>query len=136
MLTIDDRKIDYKETGDGPAILFVPGSFSTPTAWRPMQNHLSSDYRFVSTSLCGYGETEETRQLGDLDMSHQTRVIEAVAERIGAPLHLVGHSFGGTIALATALSGRVEVLSISISQTSAAQGQLSAAFPTRRGAAL
>ena len=77
-----------------------------------MQKHLPPHYRFVSTSLCGYGETEETRTIDDLDMHHQTRVVEAVAEKIDAPVHLVGHSFGGTIALATALAGCIDVLSV------------------------
>ena len=40
-----------------------------------------------------------------------SRVV-AVAGKIGAPVHLVGHSFGGVVALATALAGAVEVLSI------------------------
>lgn len=112
MLTIDGRRIDYHETGKGPAVLFVPGSFSTPTAWRGMQDRLPQHYRFVGTSLCGYGGTEETRSLDDLGMEHQVRVVEAVAKQIGIPVHLVGHSFGGTVALATALAGTIEVLSI------------------------
>ncbi|GJL80804.1 MAG: esterase [marine bacterium B5-7] len=112
MLTRGGHRIDYQESGEGPAILFVPGSFSTPMAWRGVQKHLPPHYRFVGTSLCGYGETEETRTLDDLGMHHQTRVIEAVAEKINAPVHLVGHSFGGTIALATALCGNIDVLSI------------------------
>ncbi len=106
------HKIDYHETGEGPAILFLPGSFSTPTAWRGMQKRLPQHYRFVGTSLCGYGDTAETRGLGDLGMEHQVRVVAAAAKRIGVPLHLVGHSFGGTVALASALAGAVEVLSI------------------------
>lgn len=112
MLTIEGRRIDYQDDGEGPAILFVPGSFSTPAAWRAIQKHLPPNYRFVSTSLCGYGATEETRTLDDLDMHHQTRVVEAIAEKIDVPVHLVGHSFGGTISLATALAGRIDVLSI------------------------
>jgi pimeloyl-ACP methyl ester carboxylesterase len=112
MLTVDGRQIDYRDAGEGPAILFVPGSFSTPAAWRAMQKHLPAGYRFVSTSLCGYGDTEDTRTLDDLDMHHQTRVVEALAEKIDAPVHLVGHSFGGTIALASALTGNVDVLSL------------------------
>lgn len=116
MLTVDGNAIDYQETGpdsgDGPAVLFVPGSFSTPAAWTGLQKHLPDGYRFISTSICGYGATAETRSVGDLDMAHQVRVVEAVAQHAGAPVHLVGHSFGGTIALATALAGKVEVLSI------------------------
>ncbi|MEP2534134.1 alpha/beta fold hydrolase [Shimia sp.] len=106
-------KVDFHDTGQGPALLFVPGSFSTSTAWRGIQQHLPSGFRFVGTSLCGYGATNETRTHGDLDMDHQTRVIETVASRINQPVHLVGHSFGGTVALATALSGKVDILSIS-----------------------
>lgn len=112
MLTSKGRGIDYRETGSGPAILFVPGSFSTPVAWRGLQKHLPRGYRFVGTSLCGYGETEETRRPGDLGMAHQVRVIEAVAAHIAAPVHLVGHSFGGAVALAAALAGAIDVLSI------------------------
>ncbi|MDH3737911.1 MAG: alpha/beta hydrolase [Alphaproteobacteria bacterium] len=111
-LTIDGRTVDYQETGDGPAILFVPGSYSTPAAWLGVQRELSSGYRFVSTSLCGYGATNETRNLGDLDIEHEVRVVAAVAEQVGAPVHLVGHSFGATVALAAALANEFEVLSI------------------------
>ena len=112
MLTSKGRRIDYQESGDGAAILFVPGSFSTPAAWRGLQKHLPQGYRFVGTSLCGYGETEETRSFGDLAMEHQVRVIEAVALQIAEPVHLVGHSFGGAVALAAALAGAIDVLSI------------------------
>ena len=112
LLIIDGYRIDYHESGDGPPVLFVPGSFSAPAAWLGLQKWLPQRYHFVATSLCGYGATEETRSLGDCGIEHETRVIEAVAKTIGAPVHLVGHSFGGVVALATALGGAVEVLSI------------------------
>lgn len=124
MLNLDGHSIDYQETGpesgpesgavsgDGPAVLFVPGSYSTPAAWTGLQKRLPPTYRFIATSLCGYGATDETRSLDDFDMAHQVRVVEAVARHADAPVHLVGHSFGATIALATALAGAVEVASI------------------------
>jgi pimeloyl-ACP methyl ester carboxylesterase len=111
-LNIDGRRIDYQESGEGAAILFVPGSFSTPAAWTGLQKGLPQDYRFVSTSLCGYGATDETRSLDDLGIEHEVRVVAAVAERVGEPVHLVGHSFGATVALAAALAGNVEVRSL------------------------
>jgi pimeloyl-ACP methyl ester carboxylesterase len=112
MLTVDGHNIDYQETGEGPAVLFVPGSYSTPAAWGGMQKRLRPGFRFIGTSICGYGGTDETRNLGNFGMEHQVRVVEAVARHANAPVHLVGHSFGGTIALATALAGAVEVSSI------------------------
>lgn len=116
MLTIDGHNIDYQETspesGDGPAVLFVPGSYSTPAAWTGLQKRLAPGYRCIATSICGYGGTAETRSLDDFGMEHQVRVVEAVARHADAPVHLVGHSFGGTVALAVAFAGAVEVLSI------------------------
>lgn len=115
MISVDGRNVDYQELspgGDGPVILFVPGSFSNPAAWRPIIKMLPPHYRCISTSLCGYGATDETRTVDDFDMSHEARVIGAVAAEIGRPVHLVGHSFGGTVALASALAGVVDFISI------------------------
>lgn len=58
MISANGGKIDFVETGAGPTVLFVPGSFSTPVAWRGLQKHLPECYRFVSTSVRGYGGTE------------------------------------------------------------------------------
>lgn len=110
--TPSDAGIDYVEQGDGPAVLFVSGSLGTPAAWRGLWKRLPAGYRLVATSILGYGATRETRTTADLDMTHEVRVIEAAAARIDAPIHLVGHSFGGTIALAAALVGVAEIRSI------------------------
>lgn len=112
MLTIEDRQIDFVESGEGPPVLFVPGSFGAPAAWRGIQKLLPKNYRFVATSICGYGNTTETRSLDDLGMDHQLRILQAVADKIREPFHLVGHSFGGAIALASALPATLDILSI------------------------
>ena len=112
MITHNGKKIDYTEYGQGPAILFIPGSFSTPAAWTAIQKSLPKDYRFISTSLCGYGTTEERRSIRNFRMDNQIEIIEAVVDKIGKPVHLVGHSFGAMVALASALSGKFNVLSI------------------------
>ncbi|MBM86503.1 MAG: alpha/beta hydrolase [Rhodospirillaceae bacterium] len=113
MFEFNGRTIDFVESGNGPLVLFVPGSFSTPAAWRPIQKQLPNGYRFITTSVCGYGATEETRSLGDVAITHQTRLVEAVVIHAGGgPVHLVGHSMGGMICFATAMEGRVDVSSI------------------------
>jgi len=104
--------IDFVAQGDGPAVLFVSGSFGTPAAWRGLWKRLPEGHRLVATSILGYGATRETRTSADLGMAHEVRVIAAAAARIAAPIHLVGHSFGGTVALAAALAGVAEIRSI------------------------
>lgn len=114
MANTDEPCFDCVDTGEGPAVLFLPGSYSTAAAWRPIQKLLGAGWRTVTTSLCGYGGTPDTRTPQDTDMQHEVRIVEALARRIGQPVHLVGHSFGGTVALAAALGGRVDVASLAL----------------------
>jgi pimeloyl-ACP methyl ester carboxylesterase len=113
--------IDYQETGSGPTIVFVPGSCSTGAAWRPVISHLQGRFRCVTTSLLGYGGTAERRAPGDADICLEREVIESVIRRAGGPVHLVGHSFGGLVALAVALRGRVPLLSLTIAEAPAVE---------------
>jgi len=111
-LVVDGREIDFVESGCGQTILFVSGSYGTPAAWRGMQKHLGDQYHCIATSICGYGKTEDTRTYDDLGMEHEVKVIQGIAEHVGKPLNLVGHSFGATVALASALSGSLDFRSI------------------------
>jgi pimeloyl-ACP methyl ester carboxylesterase len=47
-------------------------------------------------------------------MRHEARSVGAAARRAGGKVHLVGHSFGRTVALAAALGGAVDVASVSV----------------------
>jgi pimeloyl-ACP methyl ester carboxylesterase len=107
-------RIDYEETGTGPTIVLVPGSCSTGAAWRPMMAQWNGRFRCVTTSLLGYGGTAERRDPAAPSIDREVEMMESVIRRAGGPVHLVGHSFGGSVALATAIAGRVPVASLSI----------------------
>lgn len=111
------HKFDYIEQGDGPTILFVPGSFSSVRAWEGVQRHLPKGYRFVTTALLGCGGTDETRSFDHSHMDHFIDLIAAVAEKAATPVHLVGHSCGGMAAFGAALSGRVDIRSLTTFET-------------------
>ena len=100
--------------GDGPPALFLPGSYSTPSAWRQVWAHLPDGLQRNAISLPGYGKTEEVRPRGAAHIDQMVEVVARAAERLGGPIHLAGHSFGGLTALATALSGRVELASLAL----------------------
>jgi pimeloyl-ACP methyl ester carboxylesterase len=106
--------IDYDECGAGPAIVLVPGSCSTGAAWRPIIADLSSRFRCVTTSLLGYGGTIERRTGSDPSISHEAEALESVVRKAGGSVHLVGHSFGGLVALVVALRNQVPLSSLVI----------------------
>jgi pimeloyl-ACP methyl ester carboxylesterase len=114
---IDDPRgaIDYDEQGSGPTTLvFVPGSFSTGAAWRPVIGALQGRYRVVTTSLLGYGGTAERRDLQNLSIDTEVEVLDAVMQRVGGPAHLIGHSFGAWVALAWAMRHPAGPLSLTV----------------------
>jgi pimeloyl-ACP methyl ester carboxylesterase len=108
------RGIDYEEHGEGPTVVLVPGSCSTAAAWRPVVSEWGSTFRCITTSLLGYGGTAERRTVESADMAHEAEMVEEVVRRAGGPVHLVGHSFGGTAGLAVALRRSVPLASLTV----------------------
>ena len=54
-------------------------------------------------------------------MAHETEVVETVLRRAGNAVHLVGHSFGGLVALAVALRNNVPLASLTIIEAPATE---------------
>ena len=106
--------IDYDECGTGPTIVLVPGSCSTGAAWRPVIAAWNGRFRCVTTSLLGYGGTAERRTARDPVISYEAEMLELVVRKAGGRAHLVGHSFGGLVALAVALRKRAPLASLVI----------------------
>ena len=64
-------RIAYDECGVGPTVVLVPGSCSTGAAWRPVISQWKNGFHCVTTSLLGYGGTDERRVAGDADIAHE-----------------------------------------------------------------
>lgn len=113
--------IDYDECGLGPTIVLTPGSCSTGAAWRPVIATWNGQFRCVTTSLLGYGGTAERRTALDTSISHEVDILEHVIRKAGGSVHLVGHSFGGLVALAVALADRVPLASLVVLEAPVAE---------------
>jgi len=107
-------QVEYEEIGTGPALVLVPGSCSTGAAWKPVMKALGNDFRFVTTSLLGYGATAERRTERDASVLHEAEMLETVVRKAGGKVHLVGHSFGGAVAFIVAMRKRVEIASLTV----------------------
>jgi len=105
-------RIDYEVAGAGPTVVLVPGSCSTGAAWRPVMAAWDGRFRCVTTSLLGYGGTAERRTQQDPSIWHEADVLDEVIRAAAEPVHLVGHSFGGLVALAVALRNRARLKSL------------------------
>ncbi len=119
MMTNSQATVEYQESGHGQAIVFVPGSFSAGSSWRNISTPLSERYRTITTSLSGYGKTQERREPGGTHMDDEMDVLETVLNSADAPVHLVAHSFGAWVALALAIRRAPKLLSMTLLEPTA-----------------
>ena len=119
MIAHPQGAVEYQESGHGQPVVFVPGSFSTGSSWRIITTPLSERYRTITTSLSGYGQTQERRRFGGNHIEDEMDVLEAVLKSADAPVHLVAHSFGALVALTLARRRAPELLSMTLLEPTA-----------------
>lgn len=93
----------YREAGEGDTVLLVHGSLNDHRAWAGQLEALSSRYRCVAPSLRHCWPEPWDGAGGDFTVEqHADDLARFVEERGVAPVHLVGHSRGGAVAIALA----------------------------------
>jgi pimeloyl-ACP methyl ester carboxylesterase len=115
-LKIRDATIAYTDAGRGETVLLFHGSASSRRMWQPLVERLATRYRVIAPDLIGYGESTPWRE--DLRATDYD-VVETFARELGAPLHVVGHSYGGALALRAALAGGGRVASLALVEPAA-----------------
>src|SRR5271170_2150294 len=94
----------WTERGSGPAILLVHG---IPTVYRPgdaQLNALPDGFRTITYSRRYAYPNARTGDVSDSTVENNARDLAGLIAQLGvAPVHLVGHSYGGFIAAYLAL---------------------------------
>jgi pimeloyl-ACP methyl ester carboxylesterase len=104
---------DYLESGSsGPAVILVHSSVSGARQWRRLMDDLKDRFHVRAVNLFGYGKTPRWPAAKTQSLDDQARLVEAVLPATAHEVCLVGHSFGGSVAMKAAarLAGRVDKL--------------------------
>jgi pimeloyl-ACP methyl ester carboxylesterase len=96
--------VDYIDAGSGPAVLLVPSTASGNRQWRALIEAASGRYRFIASNMFGYGETSPWPATRRQTLADQASLVLALARGADGPIALVGHSFGGSVAMQAALA--------------------------------
>jgi pimeloyl-ACP methyl ester carboxylesterase len=115
-LQCDDLCIDYADAGAGPPVLLLHSSVSGNRQWRKLIAGLSERFRVIAPNLRGYGATTPWPAQRTQTLVDAARVVTTLCDalKLDAPLRIVGHSFGGAVALWSAhwLGERVSHLAL------------------------
>jgi pimeloyl-ACP methyl ester carboxylesterase len=90
----------YRDEGQGPAALLLHGQPGAAATWRAVADRLRDRARVVAVDRPGYGETGGRARGIDENADVALALLDALGIEKAV---LVGHSWGGGVALATAL---------------------------------
>jgi pimeloyl-ACP methyl ester carboxylesterase len=114
--TIDHagRTIGYEEAGAGPTMLLLPPGASPGAAWRPVMERLTDRFHLVAVNFAGYGDTTPFPGDAPRNLAAEADAVAAIAARLDGPIHLVGHSYGGAVALRLAVAGALPLATLTL----------------------
>lgn len=100
-LRVDGIRVRYRDAGarDKPPVLLLHGIGRSLEDWEGLYGRLAPDHRVISVDLPGFGLSERTA--GRYSMESIARFVIAALDVLGEhrPLHVVGNSLGGAIAM-------------------------------------
>ncbi|TCP42109.1 alpha/beta fold hydrolase [Rhodovulum marinum] len=105
VLDIDGTRVHAHQEGDGPDVILLHGAGGNTRDFTfDLMARLSDRFRVTAFDRPGLGHTDPLHPHGESPFE-QAEILEAAAVRLGLkPAVLVGHSFGGTVALAWGLN--------------------------------
>jgi pimeloyl-ACP methyl ester carboxylesterase len=102
----------FREAGTGTGVVCIHASASSSGQWRPLMDRLADRFHVLAPDLYGYGPSGALAADRELSMPEQLALLEPVFRAAGDRFHLIGHSYGGALALRAALDnpGRLRSL--------------------------
>lgn len=99
--TVNGYEMAYAERGSGDPVILVHGAGVDYRYWVGQMEPFSAKHRTIAVSLRRY-YPEPWRGEGEFSLNQQVADLAAFIKQLNAgPVHLVGHSRGGTVALYT-----------------------------------
>jgi pimeloyl-ACP methyl ester carboxylesterase len=98
----------------GPHVVLIHSSVSGARQWRRLMDDLKNRFQVRAVNLFGYGKSPPWTGSGTQSLEDQARLVETVLPSDGNGIYLVGHSFGGAVAmkLAARQNGRIAKLAL------------------------
>ena len=113
-LDLDGATVAYADSGAGETVLLLHSSAGSGAQWRSLTDKLQSRYRVVAPDLYGYGDTGSWPGRAFPKLADEAALADAVLGSSNAPVHVVGHSYGGAVALRFALDRPDRVKSLTL----------------------
>jgi pimeloyl-ACP methyl ester carboxylesterase len=104
-ISINGNQVAVYDQGSGPAIVMLHGFGGWQVTWERVQSTLqAAGYRTIGIDAIGAGASSRSTRQNDYTTEAQARNVIAVLDALGIDnATILGHSYGGRIALQTAI---------------------------------
>jgi pimeloyl-ACP methyl ester carboxylesterase len=102
--TVNGVDLKYLEQGEGTTVVFVHGAFSDHRVWEAQREAVAQSYRYIALDQRYFGNARWPDTGSKYSLATHTSDLAAFIRQLNVgPVHVVGWSLGGTIALALAV---------------------------------
>jgi pimeloyl-ACP methyl ester carboxylesterase len=114
-LRVNGVDLYYRELGRGAPVVFVHGAWMDLRYWEPQQHAIAAQYRFIAYTLRYHGTAAWADAGEHYSVATHAADLAAFVRQLNAgPVHLVGLSRGGRLAILVALQHPGLVRSLSV----------------------
>lgn len=112
----DGTRLVVRRTGTGDPVVLVHGSGGGLHSWATVADRLAVHYDVWMPARRGYGPSDVPSGIKSFqdETSDLAAVVQAAYESSGRPVHLVGASYGATLALHAASAGVCHLRSLAV----------------------
>ena len=105
--------VSCRVSGQGTPVVLLHSGPGSAADWRGVFERFAAGYRLVAVNGFGQGQTSEW-PAGDVHVDQYVEMVSGLVGELGEPVHLVGHSYGGAVALrmVSRASGLVRSLAV------------------------
>jgi len=103
-VSVNDVSAHFSEAGAGERVVFLHSGAGQASDWNRVTSELSAGHRCAALDFYGCGRTPPWPGPAAMTVDDQAHLVAELIRSLGAPVHLVGHSYGGAIVLRLAVT--------------------------------
>ena len=107
-----ERDLHATRRGDGPPVILLHSGGMSSRQWKRLGDELATTHLVIAPDFLGSGDNPPWPAGADFHIGMDVDAIAAIVAGLDQPVHLVGHSYGGLVALSVARRDPSRVASV------------------------
>jgi len=113
-IDINRCNVEFVDQGNGQPVVLLHSTGASSAQWRVLIDRLSARLRVIAPDFYGYGATAPWPGQGAFSLADEAALVNTLLDGLDEPAHLIGHSYGGAVALQVARARGRELRSLTL----------------------